>query len=60
MMYIGPPQEVPLAVLGKPFFNYTGRKIAYTPNSTMAKEIMDKIEKKSILKGISVFSFNAE
>ncbi|KAM3848198.1 ATP-binding cassette sub-family A member 9-like [Vipera latastei] len=52
MVHIGPPQEVPLSVLGKPFFNYTGRKIAYTPNSTMAKEIMDKIEQKSILKGL--------
>ncbi|XP_039181354.1 ATP-binding cassette sub-family A member 6-like isoform X2 [Crotalus tigris] len=49
---VGPPQEVPLAVLGKPLFNSTGLKIAYTPNSTFAKEIMDKIEKQSILNGV--------
>ncbi|KAG8129256.1 hypothetical protein E2320_016255 [Naja naja] len=52
MMYYEVPQEVPLAVLGKLPLNLTGHKIAYTPNTTLAEEIMDKIEKMSILKGV--------
>lgn len=54
------PQEVPLAVLGKLSWNDTKPLIAYTPNNTLAREIMDKIETISILKGIPIFSFNTK
>ncbi|KAG8129259.1 hypothetical protein E2320_016253, partial [Naja naja] len=49
-----PPQEVPLLALGKLPLNLTGLKIAYTPNTMFAKEIMDKIEKMSILEGAQI------
>ncbi|XP_070790839.1 ABC-type organic anion transporter ABCA8-like [Pituophis catenifer annectens] len=52
MIYYESPQEVPLAILGKLPGNNTGLRIAYTPNTTLAREIMDKIETISILKGV--------
>ncbi|XP_013927816.1 PREDICTED: ATP-binding cassette sub-family A member 5-like [Thamnophis sirtalis] len=60
MMEIDPPQEVSLAILGKLSLNATELKIAYTPNNTLAKEIMDKIETISILKGVETEAMKDE
>ncbi|XP_044279561.1 ABC-type organic anion transporter ABCA8B-like, partial [Varanus komodoensis] len=48
-------EEIPEAFLGHlddPSFNITGVKIAYTPDTMMARETMRKIETISVLQGI--------
>ncbi|XP_062976120.1 ABC-type organic anion transporter ABCA8-like isoform X2 [Elgaria multicarinata webbii] len=61
--YHSPAHEIPQAHLGQlddPPFNVTGVKIVYTPDTKMAREIMEKIETISVLKGISTEAMKDE
>ncbi|XP_062976121.1 ATP-binding cassette sub-family A member 10-like [Elgaria multicarinata webbii] len=63
VMEHSPPLEIPHGDLGQlddPSFNVTGVKIVYTPGTKMAREIMEKIETISVLKGIRIESMKDE